>query len=380
MRASGSGRCSGLAAAVLVIVAHRRGIGRCSRAACICTRRIVPKDLDLETQLEAGTLLYYRDGAAATVSVKRLTGTTTLAVDGKTDASNRSDMLTQKLVAHLPLLLHDDPRNVAIIGLGSGVTLGAALQSSRRPRRCRRDLARGRRGVTFLRRRESRTRSPIRARTSSSATAARTCCCRRRQYDVIISEPSNPWIAGVAALFTREFFEAARARLAPGGIICQWAHTYNDQRPRSARRSSRPSRRSFRTARAWMVDDDDVLMVGVDDSRSSRCSRNIERNWSRGHCRRRTSPRSGRRAVRRAVAVRRRPGRAARATRAGARTCSTTTACALEFSAPRELHSASADENDASFVAVAWIPSTHPRSSATGRRARRSRLAQRVPT
>ena len=69
----------------------------------------VPKDLDLETQLKAGELLYYEEGAAATVSVKRLTGTTTLAVDGKTDASNRGDMLTQKLIAHLPLLLHEQP-------------------------------------------------------------------------------------------------------------------------------------------------------------------------------------------------------------------------------------------------------------------------------
>ncbi len=88
----------------------------------------VAKDLDLETLLKAGTLLYYREGSAATVSVKRLTGTTTLAVDGKVDASNRGDMLTQKLVAHLPLLLHENPRQVAIIGLGSGVTLGAALR------------------------------------------------------------------------------------------------------------------------------------------------------------------------------------------------------------------------------------------------------------
>jgi len=87
----------------------------------------VPKDLDLETQLKAGDLLYYEEGAAATVSVKRLTGTTTLAVDGKTDASNRGDMLTQKLIAHLPLLLHGNPKEVGIIGLGSGVTLGAAL-------------------------------------------------------------------------------------------------------------------------------------------------------------------------------------------------------------------------------------------------------------
>ena len=87
----------------------------------------VPPDLDLTTQLRAGTLLYYREGASATVSVKRLTGTTTLAVDGKVDASNRGDMLTQKLIAHLPLLVHDRPEQVAVIGLGSGATAGAAL-------------------------------------------------------------------------------------------------------------------------------------------------------------------------------------------------------------------------------------------------------------
>ena len=44
---------------------------------------------------------------------------------------------------------------------------------------------------------------------------------------MMVSEPSNPWIAGVAALFTKEFFEGAKARLAPGGLICQWAHTYD---------------------------------------------------------------------------------------------------------------------------------------------------------
>ena len=84
--------------------------------------------MDLESALKAGTLLYYREGAAATVSVKRLTGTLSLAIDGKVDASNRSDMLTQKVVAHLPLLLHERPRDICIIGLGSGVTLGAALR------------------------------------------------------------------------------------------------------------------------------------------------------------------------------------------------------------------------------------------------------------
>ncbi len=77
--------------------------------------------------LRAGTLLYYREGAASTVSVRRLAGAVSLAIDGKIDASNAGDMLTQRLLAHVPLLLHPNPRRVAIIGLGSGVTLGSAL-------------------------------------------------------------------------------------------------------------------------------------------------------------------------------------------------------------------------------------------------------------
>jgi spermidine synthase len=48
-----------------------------------------------------------------------------------------------------------------------------------------------------------------------------------RQYDVIISEPSNPWVSGMANLFTREYFELAKQRLREGGLMCQWVHAYS---------------------------------------------------------------------------------------------------------------------------------------------------------
>src|SRR5678815_4940277 len=84
--------------------------------------------LDLETVLSSGDLLYFDEGATTTVSVKKYRGTVSLSVDGKVDASDKGDMLTQKMLAHLPLLLQKDAKNVAIIGLGSGVTAGAALR------------------------------------------------------------------------------------------------------------------------------------------------------------------------------------------------------------------------------------------------------------
>jgi spermidine synthase len=220
----------------------------------------VPKDLPLDTLLRAGTLLYYREGAASTVSVKRLTGTTTLAVDGKTDASNRGDMVTQKLVAHLPLLLHESPKRVGIVGLGSGVTLGAALSHPVD----RADVLEISPEVVeasrfFLAENNDALADP---RTNLIVGDGRShLVLTRQQYDVIISEPSNPWIAGVAALFTREFFQAARDRLAPGGVICQWANAYTIS-DANLRAIVATFRSVFPDGTVWLVGTEDVLMVG----------------------------------------------------------------------------------------------------------------------
>jgi len=219
----------------------------------------VPKDLDLETQLKAGELLYYEEGAAATVSVKKLTGTTTLAVDGKTDASNRGDMLTQKLIAHLPLLLHDNPKDVFIVGLGSGVTVGAALIHP---------IARA--DVIEISPEVVTASELFKVENQNALADPRTnlivgdgrshLVLSGRKYDVIVSEPSNPWIAGVSALFTTEFFASARDRLAPGGIICQWANAYNISEP-DLKSIVATFTSVFPNGTVWLVGGDDVLLM-----------------------------------------------------------------------------------------------------------------------
>ncbi len=307
----------------------------------------VPEGLDVDALLKAGSLLYYREGAAGTVSVKRLTGTTTLAVDGKTDASNRGDMLTQTLVAHLPLLLHDAPRTVAIIGLGSGVTVGSALTHPV-----------GQVDVLEISPEVVEASAHFEQENHSALADPRTNLIvgdgrshlrlSRRQYDVIISEPSNPWIAGVAALFTREFFQSARDRLAPGGIICQWANVYNIS-DRDLRSIVATFQSVFPYATAWLVGRDDVLLIASDEPLDQRL-RNISLHWSR----------SGVAADLRDVAVvepfslwslfvagppeLRRYG-------AGTQIL-TDDRMTLEFSAPRELHGRSAGENGAALTAL----------------------------
>lgn len=210
--------------------------------------------------LRAGSLLYYREGAAATVSVREVTGAISLAIDGKVDASNAGDMLTQRLLAHVPLLLHTAPHRVGIIGLGSGVTLGSAL---RHPIE-RADMLEISPEVVeasrFFERENHRALADSRTRLIVGDGRSHFAL-GRDTYDVIISEPSNPWMAGVAALFTREFFEAARARLAPNGLICQWAHTYDissdDLRSIVATFTS-----VFPESALWLVGEGDVLLIG----------------------------------------------------------------------------------------------------------------------
>lgn len=235
--------------------------------------------LDVESALRFGTLVYYRDGATATVSVKRLAGALSLAIDGKVDASTGGDMLTQKLLAHLPLLLHGDAKHVCIIGLGSGITAASALthdvvdvdvlEISPEVAEASRLFAQG--GTSPLD--DPRTRLLVADGRTHLALADRT-------YDVIVAEPSNPWMAGVAALFTREFFESARRRLSDHGVICQWVNTYDisidDLKSVVATFTS-----VFPHATLWLAGDGDLLLLGSMDPMAPRIDRLAER-WTTG--------------------------------------------------------------------------------------------------
>ena len=215
---------------------------------------------NLATALTAGELLSYREGSAGTVAVRKLTGTISLAIDGKVDASNAGDMLTQRMLAHVPLLVHPNPQRVAILGLGSGVTLGSALTH---PIHDATVLEISPEVVDASRFFEDENhRALADPRTRLVVGDGRThLMLGKETYDVIVSEPSNPWMAGIASLFTREFFEGARARLAPGGVLCQWAHTYDISN--SDLRSIVATFLSvFPEGTMWLVGDADVLLVG----------------------------------------------------------------------------------------------------------------------
>ncbi len=179
-------------------------------------------------------LLSYQEGLHATVVLEQYDQhVLVLKVNGKADASSGIDMPTQMLSALLPLSLHGKAKKALVIGWGSGVTVGTALQFP----------------LTQL------TAVEIEPAVVSVAKAFHPWNYRPRNdprlklfyddgrnflhsrtqtYDVIISEPSNPWISGVSALFTQEFFQLARRRLSNQGILCQWIQLY-ELSPKSIR-------------------------------------------------------------------------------------------------------------------------------------------------
>jgi len=222
----------------------------------------------LETALTAGELLSYEEGSTATVAVRRLAGTVSMAIDGKVDASNAGDMLTQRLLAHVPLLLHPNPKRAAILGLGSGVTLGSAL---RHPLDSATVLEISPEVVEASKYFAAENYDGLRdARARVIVGDGRThLMLGRETFDMIVSEPSNPWMAGIASLFTREFFESARDRLNPGGVLCQWAHTY-DISSDDLKSIVATFLSVFPNGTMWLIGDADVLLVGSTESLDSR--------------------------------------------------------------------------------------------------------------
>ncbi|HYQ48122.1 MAG TPA: hypothetical protein VEP69_03565, partial [Thermodesulfovibrionales bacterium] len=86
----------------------------------------------------------------------------------------------------------------------------------------------------------------------------------QKRYDVIISEPSNPWISGIGNLFSREFFEMSRARLKQGGLFCQWVQLYG-LNPDVLKMIIRTFSAVFPETAIWQSNPADILLVGSMD-------------------------------------------------------------------------------------------------------------------
>ncbi|MDR2452658.1 MAG: fused MFS/spermidine synthase [Candidatus Accumulibacter sp.] len=186
---------------------------------------------------ENSSVPFLKDGKTATVALHQ-GKSLSIITNGKPDAALTAfdrpptgDEITMVMLGVMPLIAHPAPRDIAVIGWGSGLSthtlLGSAIPRSVDTIEIEEvmyDAARAF-GPRVARAYED-------PRSHVHIDDARTFLSTgRRQYDVIISEPSNPWVNGVANLFTAEFYRFMKRHLREDGMLVQWLHTYEISDP-----------------------------------------------------------------------------------------------------------------------------------------------------
>jgi predicted membrane-bound spermidine synthase len=180
-------------------------------------------------------VIYYRDGKTSTVHLVRAGGLVSVLTNGKSDAmvapdfraDTPGDEPTMVMIAALPLALRPDARTAAVIGIGSGISSHVLLASESlreldtieiEPAMVEAARAfRARSGAVF-----DDPRSRIRIEDAKTYFSL-----SRKRYDIVVSQPSNPWVSGVSSLFTEEFYRRVKDHLAPGGLFVQWLQLYD---------------------------------------------------------------------------------------------------------------------------------------------------------
>jgi spermidine synthase len=227
-------------------------------------KRGVPEPYDRWVKGFGATLLWSTDGATSTVSVfDTKDGDRFLKVNGKTDASLRADLATQLLLGHIPAMLGPaGARRALVVGVGSGATVRALSTHA--------DLA-----ITAVeiepavleaaRRYFQQVNGGVldgHPRVQVLIEDAKTVFQRAGPpYDLVVSEPSNPWLAGIGGLFSKDYFEAVRARLAPGGVMAQWLQTY-EMDDETVRLVLRTFRAVFPEVTVWQSLTSDYILLG----------------------------------------------------------------------------------------------------------------------
>lgn len=218
-------------------------------------------------------ILYHRDGKTATVDVHESPHFKLIAIatNGKVDGAIRNeaalsemgptgDEYTMVMLGAMPLAYRPDAKAIAVIGYGTGMSTATALGSSQVKRvdtiEIEPSMPEGAHAFRYITGRAyDDPRSHIIIDDAKSYFAR-----SRRRYDVIVSEPSNPWVTGVSSLFTREFYARVVGQINPGGLFVQWLHVYSFSDPLLAS-VFRAMRESFPRFEVYSSTDGDLVVI-----------------------------------------------------------------------------------------------------------------------
>ncbi len=217
------------------------------------------------------TVRAYKDDPNSTICVtESKEGDLSILVNGKSDGNTLGgDRLTTKLMAHLPALLQDS-RSVraAVVGFGTGITVGSLAKYDEISSIDILEISSAVREFSPLFDPHNGNASKSEKIHWNMGDAYRFLMETPNKYAVIASEPSNPWVGGVERLYSREFYQLAREKLAPGGIYAQWFHTYSVSEATLAM-VLRTFKESFPEAHLFERGSD-VILIGANDKLEAR--------------------------------------------------------------------------------------------------------------
>jgi spermidine synthase len=232
-RAVGAGSLAAAALAILLLFAEGPtafwrhspiGAGRLDRITPVRNRLI-----DLQHTRQR-TTSWEAEGVESSVSIAHSDGYAFI-VNGKSDGHARLDAGTQVMGGLLPAILHPNPKTAVVIGLGTGTTAGwlGAVPSIERV-----DVVEIEPSIVYMAELSTPVNHDVLRNQKVNVLIGdgrELLLARGQKYDIISSEPSNPYRAGIANLFTTEFYRACQSRLNSGGMFAQFLQAYEVDAP-----------------------------------------------------------------------------------------------------------------------------------------------------
>jgi spermidine synthase len=211
--------------------------------------------------VENTDVLYYGEGIESIVSsIKIIGGEQSFITNGRIEASSHLQALQcQFTLGHLPMLLNKNPRNVLVVGLGSGMTLGATSVHPSVEQLTLLEIEPKVMGVakTFEKYNHHVLNHPkLRIIFNDGRNFLMTT---EDKFDVITADPIHPWFRGAGYLYTTEYFKLASEHLLPGGVICQWLPIY-EMTPDDLRSVVRTFNEHFKYTMLWLTHYDAELV------------------------------------------------------------------------------------------------------------------------
>ncbi len=211
------------------------------------------------TNAERRSVRWEADGVESSVALDQRVGFS-FVINGKVDGHVRGDAPTQVMSGILGAILHPHPTSALVIGLGTGSSAGwlGAIPDMRQVDvvelepailRVARDCAVVNRNVLD----NPKVHVVL-------GDAREVLLTTHAKYDLVFSEPSNPYRAGIASLFTREYYDAVAARLESGGLFLQWVQAYEVD-PGTVRKIYATLSSAFSSVTTWELGAKDLLLI-----------------------------------------------------------------------------------------------------------------------